>query len=136
MGKGTAAPRGVYIHGAVGRGKTMLMDLFFETVPFHSKRRLHFHAFMAEAHERIQRGRATSEGDPIPLVAAEMAAEATLLCFDEMTVTDIADAMILGRMFKGLFERGVVVVATSNSPPQVSIWTGSTGSSSCRSLLL
>ena len=75
-GKPQAAPRGLYIHGAVGRGKTMVMDLFHETVTFAPKRRLHFHAFMAEAHERIQRGRATSDGDPIPMVAAELAAEA------------------------------------------------------------
>ncbi|MFA5949114.1 MAG: cell division protein ZapE [Hyphomicrobium sp.] len=110
-------PIGVYVHGAVGRGKTMLMDLFYDAVSFSPKRRLHFHAFMAEVHERIQRGRATTDGDPIPGVAGEIGAEAGLLCFDELAITDIADAMILGRLFKGLFQRGTVVVATSNSAP-------------------
>lgn len=113
----TAPPRGVYIHGGVGRGKTMLMDLFFETANFKPKRRMHFHAFMAEAHERIQVARKTVDGDPIPLVALEMAGDPGLLCFDELHVTDIADAMILGRFFKVVFERGVVVVATSNAAP-------------------
>lgn len=110
-------PKGLYIHGGVGRGKTMLMDLFFHHVEAPSKRRLHFHEFMAEVHERIARGRSTTDGDPIPFVASEMAAEAPLLCFDEFQVTDIADAMILGRLFKVLFDRGVIVVATSNSAP-------------------
>jgi cell division protein ZapE len=114
---GQSIPRGLYIHGSVGRGKTMLMDLFFETTAFEPKKRWHFHAFMAAAHERIQRGRATTDGDPIPFVAAEIAAEAPLLCFDEFQVTDIADAMILGRLFKNLFEKGVVMVATSNAAP-------------------
>lgn len=113
-----AGPKGLYIYGGVGRGKTMLMDLFFETVAFASKRRLHFHEFMAEAHDRIGRRRATTDGDPIPFVAKEMAGEAQLLCFDEMQVTDIADAMILSRLFKELLSGGVVVVATSNSAPK------------------
>ena len=116
-GNGSAVPKGLYIYGGVGRGKTMLMDLFFDTVAFESKRRLHFHEFMAEAHERIGRGRATTDGDPIPFVAKELAAEAQLLCFDEMQVTDIADAMILSRLFKELLAGGVVVVTTSNSEP-------------------
>ena len=119
-----SAPRGIYIHGGVGRGKTMLMDLFFDAVSFAPKRRLHFHEFMGEAHERIARGRATTDGDPIPFVAAEIAADAGLLCFDELHVTDIADAMILTRLFRVLFERDVVVVATSNVAPDRLYWNG------------
>ncbi|MBS0242235.1 MAG: AFG1 family ATPase [Proteobacteria bacterium] len=117
FGKKKAPPRGLYMHGKVGRGKTMLMDLFYESSEFPSKRRLHFHEFMAETHDRINKARKTVEGDPIPQVAAEIASGAGLLCFDELHVTDIADAMILGRLFKGLFERDVVMVATSNVPP-------------------
>ena len=110
-------PKGLYIHGKVGRGKTMLMDLFFEAVPFRPKRRAHFHEFMAETHDRIAAARKSVEGDPIPRVANDIADGCGLLCFDELHVTDIADAMILGRLFKGLFERNVVMVATSNVPP-------------------
>jgi cell division protein ZapE len=116
-GRKASPPRGLYIHGKVGRGKTMLMDLFFETSDHPAKRRLHFHEFMAETHDRIGAARKRVEGDPIPSVAAEIAQGAGLLCFDELHVTDIADAMILGRLFKGLFERDVVMVATSNVPP-------------------
>ena len=122
--KDVAPPRGLYVHGEVGRGKTMLMDLFFHQSPVVQKRRAHFHEFMAEVHERIYGFRQNiargeiADGDVITLTAASIFDEAWLLCFDEFHVTDIADAMILGRLFSKLFELGTVVVATSNVAPE------------------
>jgi cell division protein ZapE len=107
----TPAPRGLYIHGSVGRGKTMLMDLFYDHVKSWSKRRIHFHAFMQEIHKQ------RAQQKTIDQIADDLAAEIKLLCLDEMQIVDIADAMIIGRLFEAMEKRGMVFVTTSNLPP-------------------
>jgi len=109
--------KSLYIHGGVGCGKSMLMDWFFECCPVEQKRRVHFHAFMLEVHEFIHQWRQRNGGEVIPALAQSISASTRLLCFDEFHVTDIADAMILGRLFSQLFAAGVVIVATSNRHP-------------------
>jgi cell division protein ZapE len=117
FGRDGPAPRGVYLWGGVGRGKSMLMDLAFAEIA-EPKRRVHFHEFMLEVHERLRAEREKEEGDPIPPVARAIAAEARLLAFDEMVINNPADAMILARLFSRLVDEGVTVIATSNRPPR------------------
>ena len=110
------AEKGLYLWGGVGRGKTWLMDLFFQSLPFKEKRRRHFHRFMYEVHAQLKK--LAGRESPLEEVAAKLAADVRVICFDEFFVTDIADAMILGTLFEGLFRRGVTLVATSNVPPR------------------
>jgi cell division protein ZapE len=116
-GKPPAPPRGVYMWGGVGRGKSMLMDLLFACVKIERKRRVHFHEFMIEVHARIAEERKKEAGDPIPPVAKALAEDLRLLAFDEMVINNTADAMILSRLFTAMMAEGLTVVATSNRPP-------------------
>ena len=108
-------PQGLYIWGGVGRGKTWLMDLFFHSLPFEQKQRLHFHRFMRQIHKELDRLK--GQRDPLELVAADFAQQVRVLCLDEFYVSDIGDAMLLGQLLKGLFAQGVTLVVTSNIPP-------------------
>jgi cell division protein ZapE len=112
------APRGVYLWGGVGRGKSMLMDLFADSLSIQRKRRVHFHAFMLDIHARLRAARATEEGDPVLAAAKDLSEEVRCLAFDEMVVNNSADAMIMSRLFTALMAGGVTIVATSNRPPQ------------------
>ena len=117
LGKKPDPVRGLYLWGGVGRGKSMLMDLFFDNVQVSRKRRAHFHEFMLDIHARLKVEREKEKGDPIPPVVAALADEARVLCFDEMVVNNMADAAIMSRLFAGLFDAGVTVITTSNRHP-------------------
>ena len=117
LGRRPEPVRGVYLWGGVGRGKSMLMDLLYESAHVRPKRRVHFHEFMLEVHDRLRSERAKEEGDPIPPVAAAIAAEARLLAFDEMVINNTADAAIMSRLFAAIIDAGATVVTTSNRPP-------------------
>jgi cell division protein ZapE len=114
-GKPRELEKGLYVWGGVGRGKTWLMDLFFQSLPFKDKQRSHFHRFMQFVHDELKKHK--DRADPLELVADKVARKTRVLCFDELFVADIADAMLLGNLFRGLFDRGVTLVATSNVPP-------------------
>ncbi|WP_066556216.1 cell division protein ZapE [Croceicoccus bisphenolivorans] len=116
-GSSAQSPQGVYMWGGVGRGKSMLMDLFHDTLGITAKRRAHFHEFMLDVHARIREERKKESGDPIAPVAAGLAAEARVLAFDEMVVNNSADAMIMSRLFTALIRSGVTIVTTSNRAP-------------------
>jgi cell division protein ZapE len=116
-GKRVPVPRGIYLWGGVGRGKSMLMDLFFASLTIQRKRRVHFHAFMQDVHAQIAKARREDPGDPIPHVVKAIAEDVRCLCFDEMVVNNSADAMIMSRLFTGLMDAGVTIITTSNRPP-------------------
>lgn len=117
FGHKPAVPRGLYLWGGVGRGKSMLMDLFYECLSIDEKARAHFHEFMLDVHQRIRAWRIADPGDPVPKVAADLAQDVRVLCFDEMVVNNSADAMIMSRLFTTLIDQGVVIVTTSNRAP-------------------
>ena len=112
LGRLPEPPKGLYMWGGVGRGKSMLMDLFFDSLNIHRKRRVHFHEFMLDVHDRLREARKSESGDPIPPVVAALADEARVLCFDEMVVNNMADAAIMSRLFTGLIDARVTIVTT------------------------